>query len=90
MLVGKTEWQETDPHDSELTAAVERIQKLCSQGITARHVVTSFLWEQVAHLQHHDHPMWAFTCVRDSTRLRKGRLDEAEMDRRIKQLLGGT
>jgi hypothetical protein len=26
---------------------MERIRKLRNQGITARHVVTSFLWEQV-------------------------------------------
>jgi hypothetical protein len=34
--------------------------------------------------------MWAFIGIRDSTRLRKGRLDEAELDWRINQLLGGT
>jgi hypothetical protein len=34
--------------------------------------------------------VWAFTGVRDSTRLRNGRLDEAELDRRINQLLGRT
>jgi hypothetical protein len=36
---------------------VERIQKLCSQGNKARHVVTSFLWEQVAPLQRCGHLM---------------------------------
>jgi hypothetical protein len=50
LLVSKAEWQETVPHDNNLVAGVERIRKLCNQGITARHVVTSFLWEQVAPL----------------------------------------
>jgi hypothetical protein len=48
LLVSKTEWQETNPRDSELAATVERIQKLCNQGITGRHVVISFPWEHVA------------------------------------------
>jgi hypothetical protein len=34
--------------------------------------------------------MWAFTGVRDSTHLWKGHLNEAELDRRINLLLGGT
>jgi hypothetical protein len=50
LLVSKAEWQETDPRDSELAAAVEPIRKLRNQGIMARHVITSFLWEQVAPL----------------------------------------
>jgi hypothetical protein len=50
LLVSKAEWQETDPRDSGLAAAVEPIQKLHNQGITTRHVVTSFLWELVAPL----------------------------------------
>jgi hypothetical protein len=48
LLVSKTEWQETNPRDSELAAAMERIRKLCNQGITGCHVVISFPWEQVA------------------------------------------
>jgi hypothetical protein len=50
LLVSKAVWQETDPHDSELVTGVEHIRKLRNQGITALHVVTSFLWEQVAPL----------------------------------------
>jgi hypothetical protein len=34
--------------------------------------------------------MWVFTGVRDTSELRKGRLDEAELDRRVNQLLDGT
>jgi hypothetical protein len=34
--------------------------------------------------------MWVFTGVRDTSELRKGRLDEAELDWRVNQLLGGT
>jgi hypothetical protein len=56
----------------------------------ARHVVTSFLWEKVVPLQRRDHLMLAFMGVTDSTRLWKGRLNEAELDRCINQLLGGT
>jgi hypothetical protein len=48
LLAGKTEWQEPDPRDSELPAAVVHIQRLCSLGIMARHVVTTFLWEKLA------------------------------------------
>jgi hypothetical protein len=47
LLAGKTEWQKPDLRDSELPAAVERIQRLRSQGMMARHVVTTFLWENV-------------------------------------------
>jgi hypothetical protein len=63
---------------------------LHNQGIMARHVITSFLWEQVAPLQRHDHPMWVFTGVKDSVQLQKGRLDEAELGWRVNQLLGET
>jgi hypothetical protein len=34
--------------------------------------------------------MWEFTGVRDSTRLRNGRLTAEELDRCVNQLLGGT
>jgi hypothetical protein len=34
--------------------------------------------------------MWVFTRVRDSTRLRKGRLSANELDWRVNQLLRGT
>jgi hypothetical protein len=90
LLASKADWQELDPHDGELAAAVGRILDLRSQGITARHVITTFLWEQVVPLQCRIHPMWAFTGVRDTTRLQKGRLEGAELDRRVNQLLGGT
>jgi hypothetical protein len=69
---------------------VERILELRGQGLTAHHVFTFFLLEQVAPLQRRDHLMWAFTGVRDSTRLRKGRLSIAELDQRVNQLLRET
>jgi hypothetical protein len=34
--------------------------------------------------------MWKFTGARETTRLRKGRSEEAELDRCINQLLGGS
>jgi hypothetical protein len=90
LLASKAEWQETDPRDSELAAAVECIRERRGQGIMTRYVFTSFLWEQVAPLHRRGRPMWAFTGVRDSTHLRKGHLNESELDRRVNQLLGGT
>jgi hypothetical protein len=44
----------------------------------------------VAPLQRRSHPMWEFTGVRDSTRLRNGCLTVEELDRCVNQLLGGT
>jgi hypothetical protein len=69
---------------------VERIQRMPDEGITVHHVVTTLLWDQVVPLQHRSHPMWKFTGARETTRLRKGRLEEAELDRCINQLLGGS
>jgi hypothetical protein len=88
LLASKAKWQETNSCDSELAAVVECIQKLHGQGIMAHHVITSFPWEKVAPLQHRGCLMWAFTGVRDSTKLQKGRLNKAELDRRVNQLLG--
>jgi hypothetical protein len=90
LLASQADWQETDPRGGELDAAAERILELRGLGLTSHHVVTSFLWEQVAPLQRRSHPMWAFTGVRDSTQLRKGRLTTEELDRRANQLPGGT
>jgi hypothetical protein len=43
LLASKAEWQETDPCDGELDAIVECILELRGQGLTACHIVTSFL-----------------------------------------------
>jgi hypothetical protein len=90
LLDSQADWQETDPRGGELDATAERILELRGLGLTCRHVVTSFLWEQVAPLQRCSHPMWAFTGVRDSTRLRKVRLTAEELDRRANQFPEGT
>jgi hypothetical protein len=43
LLASQADWQETDPRGGELDAAAERILEPRGLGLTARHVVTSFL-----------------------------------------------
>jgi hypothetical protein len=49
-LASQADWQETNPRSGKLDTAAERILELRGLGLMARHVVTSFLWEQMAPL----------------------------------------
>jgi hypothetical protein len=69
---------------------MDRISDLKGLGLKARHMVTSFLAEQVAPLQMHSHPMLEYKAPRDSTRRRKGRPCKAELDRQVNQLLASS
>jgi hypothetical protein len=48
LLSSKVDWEENNLRSGELDAAAERIFDLRGLVLTARHVVTSFLLEQVA------------------------------------------
>ena len=72
----------------EVNMLVERVVQLVRDGVTGVDLLEVFLRRRVQPLQAHDHPMWLYSGIDDSTRIHPEEVDEATVAQWLQGITG--
>ena len=67
---------------------VERVVQLVRDGVTGMNLLEVFLSRHIQPLQAHDHPMWMYSGLEDSTRIHLEDVSEDTVEKRLRGITG--
>ena len=71
----------TPGEKAEVKVLVERVVQLIRDGVTGMDLLEVFLRRRIQPLQAHDHPMWMYSGIDDSTRIHPEEVDEDTVEK---------
>ena len=78
----------TPEEKAQVKVLVERVVQLVRDGVTGMDLLEVFLRRRIQSLQAHDHPMWMYSGIDDTTRIHPEEVDDATLERWLKSITG--
>ena len=70
----------TPEEKAQVKVLVGRVVQLVHDGVTGMDLLEVFLRRRIQPLQAHDHPMWMYSGLEDTTRIQPEEVDEAMLE----------